>query len=208
MKFKNVNKQKLAVVVIAVIVMGFCLAFLNKAALGTDPCGIFNLGLASKLGISLGTCQALTNTCMFIFVWLYAKDKIGWGTVANMFLVGYSFDFFTWLIDLCIPSVVFEWFIVKVIILIPALALFVVAAAIYMGSDLGMSPYDALPYIIHQKLGKGSFRTIRILWDVSMIVMGWILDSRAGIATIIMAFALGPTIEWVKNNVIAKMWND
>ena len=104
MKFKNVNKTKLVVVVIAVIIMGLCLAFLNKAKMGTDPCGIFNLGLASKLGISLGTCQALTNSFMFIFVWLYAKDKIGWGTLANMFLVGYSFDFFTWLIEKFIPA--------------------------------------------------------------------------------------------------------
>lgn len=208
MKFKNVNKTKLLVVVIAVIIMGLCLAFLNKAMLGTDPCGIFNLGLASKLGVSLGTCQALTNSLMFIFVWLYAKDKIGWGTLANMFLVGYSFDFFTWLIELFIPAGFFTTMLNRGLILVPALALFVVTAAIYIGSDLGMSPYDALPFIIHSKIGKGSFRVIRIGWDVSMIVMGWCLGSKAGIATIIMAFALGPTISWMQHNVIAKFWKD
>lgn len=208
MKFKNVNKTKLLVVVIAVIIMGLCLAFLNKAMLGTDPCGIFNLGLASKLGVSLGTCQALTNSLMFIFVWLYAKDKIGWGTLANMFLVGYSFDFFTWLIELFIPAEFFIPMLNRGLILVPALALFVVTAAIYIGSDLGMSPYDALPFIIHSKIGKGSFRAIRIGWDVSMIIMGWFLGSKAGIATIIMAFALGPTISWMQHNVIEKFWKD
>lgn len=208
MKFKNVNKTKLLVVVIAVIIMGLCLAFLNKATLGTDPCGIFNLGLASKLGVSLGTCQALTNSLMFSFVWLCAKDKIGWGTLANMFLVGYSFDFFTWLIELFIPAEFFVPMLNRGLILVPALALFVVTAAIYIGSDLGMSPYDALPFIIHSKIGKGSFRVIRIGWDVSMIVMGWWLGSMAGIATIIMAFALGPTISWMQHNVITKFWKD
>ena len=208
MKFRNVNKTKLLVVVIAVIIMGLCLAFLNKAVLGTDPCGIFNLGLASKLGVSLGNCQALTNSRMFIFVWLYAKDKIGWGTLANMFLVGYSFDFFSWLIELFIPAEFFIPMLHRGLILVPALALFVVTAAIYIGSDLGMSPYDALPFIIHSKIGKGSFRVIRIGWDVSMIIMGWFLGSKAGIATIIMAFALGPTISWMQHNVIAKFWKD
>lgn len=208
MKFKNVNKTKLLVVVIAVIIMGLCLAFLNKAALGTDPCGIFNLGLAAKMGVSLGTCQAMTNSFMFIFVWLYAKDKIGWGTLANMFLVGYSFDFFTWLIELFIPVEFFVPMLNRGLILVPALALFVVTAAIYIGSDLGMSPYDALPFIIHQKAGKGSFRVIRIGWDVAMIVMGWFLGSKAGIATVIMAFALGPTISWMQHHVIAKFWKD
>ena len=208
MKFKNVNKTKLVVVVIAVIIMGLCLAFLNKAKMGTDPCGIFNLGLASKLGISLGTCQALTNSFMFIFVWLYAKDKIGWGTLANMFLVGYSFDFFTWLIEKFIPADFFAPTLTRGLILVPALAVFVVAAAVYIGSDLGTSPYDALPFIIHSKIGKGSFRVVRICWDISMIVMGWMLGSIAGLATFIMEFALGPTISWMQHNVIAKFWKD
>ena len=207
MKFKNVNIKKLVVVVAAVIIMGLCLALLNKAQVGTDPCGIFNLGLASKLSVSLGTCQALTNSFMFIFVWLCAKDKIGWGTLANMFLVGYSFDFFTWLIERFIPADFFAPWLNKGVILVPVLVLFVVAAAIYIGTDLGMAPYDALPFIIHSKIGKGSFRAIRIVWDVSMIVMGWFLGSKAGIATIIMAFALGPTISWMQHNVIAKFWN-
>ncbi len=208
MKFKGVNKKKLVVVVVSVIIMGLCLAFLNKAQLGTDPCGIFNLGLAGKLGISLGTCQALTNSFMFIFVWLYAKDQIGWGTLANMFLVGYSFDFFTWIIEMFIPDTFFMPLLNRALILIPALAVFVITAALYIGSQLGTSPYDALPFIIHDKFGRFSFRTWRIGWDVSMIVMGWILDSRAGIATIIMAFALGPTISWIQTNVISKLWKE
>lgn len=208
MKFKNVDKKKLVVVFLSVIIMGMCLAFLNKAVLGTDPCGIFNLGLAGQLGISLGTCQAITNSIMFIFVWIYAKDKIGWGTIANMFVVGYSFDICSWLIDSFIPGEFFLPGLNRALILVPALAIFVLAAALYISSDLGMGSYDALPFIIHSKIGKGSFRVVRICWDMLMIIMGWILGSRAGIATVIMAFALGPTISWMQNNVIAKFWKE
>lgn len=208
MKFKNVSKKKLIVVFSSVILMGMCLAFLNKASLGTDPCGIFNLGLAGKLGISLGTCQAMTNSIMFIFVLLYARDMIGWGTIANMFVVGYSFDASIWLIDRFIPAGFFEPNLNKVLILVPALAVFVLTAALYMSSGLGMGSYDALPFIIHSKIGKGSFRFVRICWDMLMIITGWVMGSRAGIATVIMAFALGPTIAWVQNKIISKIWKE
>ena len=204
MKFKNVNKTKLVVVVIAVIIMGLCLAFLNKAKMGTDPCGIFNLGLASKLGISLGTCQALTNSFMFIFVWLYAKDKIGWGTLANMFLVGYSFDFFTWLNGLWIPDTIYSTMTGRVLVMIPSLLVFILVAATYMAVQLGTSPYDAVPFIISTKLPKVSFRVIRMCWDILACVVGVLLDSKLGLVTIVMAFALGPVIAWVKVNIVEK----
>ena len=55
MKFKNVDKARLVIVVCAVIMMGLALSFLNRTNLGTDPCTMFNLGMSRLLGISLGT---------------------------------------------------------------------------------------------------------------------------------------------------------
>ena len=40
MKFKNVDKRRLVIVVCAVIMMGLALSFLNRTNLGTDPCRI------------------------------------------------------------------------------------------------------------------------------------------------------------------------
>ena len=71
MKFKNVNKKQLVLVVISVIIMGFCISFLNEVNFGKDPCTMFNLGMATKLGISLGNWQALFNSVLFIFVWFW-----------------------------------------------------------------------------------------------------------------------------------------
>ena len=71
MKFLYVNKIKLALVVVSVIIMGFCISFLNEVKFGTDPCTMFNLGMATKLGISLGNWQALFNCVLVVFVWGY-----------------------------------------------------------------------------------------------------------------------------------------
>ena len=208
MKFLNVNKKQLVLVVVSVIIMGFCLSFLNKVNFGTDPCTMFNLGMAAKLGLSLGNWQALFNSVLFIFVWKYSKEQIGWGTLANMFLVGYSYDFFTWLNGFWLPADFFDFMLNRVLMTIPILFLFIVAASVYIAVQLGTAPYDAMPYILHKKCGKISFRVWRIGWDLSMCLIGLLLGAKAGVVTIIMAFAFGPTISWIQSNVIAKIWKE
>lgn len=202
MQFRNVDKKKLILVVLSVIIMGFSLSFLNKTNLGTDPCTMFNLGISSNIGISLGTWQALFNCVLFLFVLAFDRSQIGWGTLANMFLVGYSFDFFTWLNGLWIPDVIYAGMTARILITIPALFVFIIAASTYMAVQLGTSPYDALPFIIASRVKKIPFKVIRIIWDVVICVTGYLLGSTLGIVSVIMAFALGPVISWVRKKLV------
>ena len=202
MKFRNVDKRRLVLVICAVIMMGLALSFLNRTNLGTDPCTMFNLGMSRLLGISLGTWQALFNSFLFIFVFIFAKEQIGWGTLANMFLVGYSFDFFTWVNDKWMPAALFDSITVRVFVMIPALALFILAASAYMGASLGTSPYDAISYILADKIKKVPFRVVRICYDLVVCAAGWALGSTIGVVTVIMSLALGPVITWMTDNVI------
>ena len=202
MKFRNVDKRRLILVICAVIMMGLALSFLNKTNLGTDPCSLFNLGMSRILCISLGTWQALFNSFLFIFVFIFAKNQIGWGTLANMFLVGYSFDFFTWINDKWMPAGMFDSLVVRVLVMIPALALFILAASAYMGASLGTSPYDAISYILADRIKKVPFRVVRICYDLIVCAAGWALGSTIGVVTVIMSFALGPVITWMTDNVI------
>lgn len=204
MQFGKVEPKKLILVVIAVIMMGFSLSFLNQTNLGTDPYTVLNLGIASKIGLSLGNSQAIFNCALLVIVFLFDKSQIGWGTIANMFLVGYSFDFFTWLNGLWIPESIYSTMTGRILVMIPSLLVFILVAATYMAVQLGTSPYDAVPFIISTKLKKVPFRVIRIFWDILACTIGVLLDSRLGVVTIVMAFALGPVITWVKVNIVEK----
>ena len=129
---------------------------------------------------------------------------VGWGTLANMFLVGYSFDFFTWLNDKWIPAGAFDPMAVRILVMIPALFIFIIAASAYMGASLGTSPYDAISYILADKIKKVPFRVVRICYDLVVCVAGWALGSTLGVVTVIMSLALGPVITWMTDNVIDK----
>lgn len=201
MKFGLKDKKRIFAVFIAVIFMGLSLSFLIRLDLGTDPCSTMNLGISRQLGITFGTWQAIFSGVLFLFVILFDRSHIGWGTIANMILVGYSTDFFTWLFDMILPADLFSNNIIRFIALVPSLTVFVVAAAVYMAVELGTAPYDAVVFIIASKIKKIPFTIIRMAWDIAAIVIGFIFGSTVGIVTIAIAFALGPVITMVKNKI-------
>lgn len=205
MKFKSIRIVEFFWLIIAVVTMGFCLSFLNLASFGTDPCTVFNLAVSQMLGLSLGNWQALFNSILFIFVFLFAKEQIGWGTLANMFLVGYSFDFFSWINSLIFPADFFWPMYVRIFVAIPALALFILAVAIYISIQQGTAPYDAMSFIISKCLPKVPYKLIRMGWDLGICILGFLLGGQIGIVTIAMSFALGPAISYVEKHIVSKL---
>lgn len=193
--------QRFIAMILSVITMGFTLSLLIRIDWGTDPCTTLNLAISGKLGISIGNWQALFNTLLFIPVILWGRRYIGFGTLGNMFLVGYAIDFFDWIWDCVSMPAVFEGIWLKILVLIPSLAVFILAVGVYLTVDLGTAPYDALPYIISGRLQKLSFRSVRMIWDITMLAVGILLGGQAGIVTVLMAFCLGPAITWVERQI-------
>ena len=186
---------------LAVCIMGFCVSWLNLIALGADPCSCMNFGLSSALGMSFGNWQALLNCCLFILVIIWGRDNIGFGTLMNMFLVGYSCDFTTWLREKLWPDFAFSSLGARVFWMPIVLVVFVFAVAVYMSVELGTAPYDAIPIMISQKQNKVSFRLIRIAFDgiVTLIAIGF--HATVGVVTILMVFTIGPCAQFVKKHI-------
>ncbi len=189
----------LILVIAAVILMGFALSWLLLVDLGTDPCTLLNQTISTRLGISIGNWQALFNTVLLIFVIIFGGRNLGFGTLANMFLVGYSIDFFSWIWAKVLPADLFTSMGVRIAVLIPALVLFILAASFYMDVDMGTAPYDAVSFIISTHLPNVSFRVIRIVYDFVVTAIAVLLGGKLGIVTVLMVITLGPVIEWLGN---------
>ena len=170
---------RLILVIAAVILMGFALSWLLLVDLGTDPCTLLNQTISTRLGISSG--------------------NLGFGTLANMFLVGYSIDFFSWIWAKVLPADLFTSMGVRIAVLIPALILFILAASFYMDVDMGTAPYDAVSFIISTHLPNVSFRVIRIVYDFVVTAIAVLLGGKLSIVTVLMVITLGPVIEWLGN---------
>lgn len=114
-----------------VLLMGFSISWLVPCGFGTDAFTAMNLAISEKIGVSFGTWQAGLNTVLFLLVLLFGRRYIGVGTFANMLLVGYICDFFSWIWSLALPADFFAPLLTRVLVAVPALGLFVLAAAVY-----------------------------------------------------------------------------
>ncbi|MCD8118329.1 MAG: hypothetical protein LUE29_02340 [Lachnospiraceae bacterium] len=133
---------------IGILLMGLMLSVLMKLNLGTDPYSCFVKGFSGQVGISYGNAQLLVQLVLFVFVVLFARNLIGIGMIANMVFLGYITDFGTYVLDRFVAESAWEIAAVRYGLLIPALAVFIFGAALYMAVDLGMSPYDGMPFLI------------------------------------------------------------
>ncbi|MCR5763861.1 MAG: hypothetical protein K6G00_10820 [Treponema sp.] len=196
--------KKFIVVASAIFFMGFTLSFLIEAAWGTDPCSFMNINISNKIGWTLGNWQFTLNLIMLIFTIAFNPRLIGVGTILNMVLIGYTADFFTWLWkNIGFHAIVTnpDFFYIRVIVFIAAIIFFVISAAVYMNSEMGLSPYDAAIKIISSKINKIPYFIIRIIYDLLAIVIGLIAGKLAVngvqgsmLGSTIMAFAIGPAI--------------
>lgn len=198
-------KTKFVIMLFGIIIQGLGLSFLIRINLGTDPCSVFTLGINHYLPISFGTCQLLCHLINFLIVVIFNRGLISFGTIGNMCCLGYVVDFFSWIWNSVFPETFFDGMIVRYSFLVPALIVFILGAALYMSADLGVSPYDGVPFILSQHCKKFSFQVVRMTWDISYMVVGFLLGGPVGIVTIAVAFFLGPVIGVVKRS-IEKMW--
>ncbi len=193
--------KRLLLMILGVWVQGFGLSILRTVNLGVDPCSCLTQGVANYLPFSFGTCQLLCHLITFIFVIRYDMSYIGFGTVGNMCFLGYISDLFAWIWNHVLPAGFFATAPVRYFIMIPGLAVFLFGAAAYMCSGLGSSPYDALPFIISKHVTRISFETVRILWDMAFMAVGFLLGGTMGIVTVAVAFFCGPVVARVQRKL-------
>nr|WP_325184196.1 hypothetical protein [uncultured Oscillibacter sp.] len=192
--------RRLLALAVSLTVIGACVAVFKTVGFGTDPCSTFTLGVSAHTGVSFGTCQMLFNLIMFVPVLRYDLSRVGIGTVGNMVGVGYIADFCMARIQPLIPAEGLS-LTARAVMFAVSMAAFLVAAAFYMVVDLGVAPYDAMPQLIAARLGRWSYRRVRMAWDLSVLSVGFLLGSTVGLTTVITGFFLGPVIVFVSDHV-------
>ncbi|MGN0776886.1 MAG: YitT family protein [Candidatus Ventricola sp.] len=192
-------ERRIPALLIAVSLMGFGVAMFNLLGFGADPCTVMNMGLSTNLGIPFGTLQLLVNCLLILIVIRYDPGRIGLGTLANMVLVGYVAQFCMAVIDR-IPALSALTLTARLIIFVPTLLMFLVAASTYMCVDMGVAPYDAIPQIIAARMN-WPFRLVRMAWDFVMMLGGYLLGSVVGLVTIGITLFLGPLVAWMAGYV-------
>lgn len=182
-----------------VFMMGFGMSVIEKLGFGTDPFTCMNNGISMMSGLSIGTVNLLVSILLFVFVIFTDISGLGLGTVFNMVGFGYTIDLFRF-IWRTVGFTGVESFGLRCLALFGMLVLFILAVAVYLAADLGSAPYDALPVILSERLHV-RFVLVRMLWDATAVVIGFVLGSAVGVTTLVCALAVGPAAAIVKKAV-------
>lgn len=168
---------------------GFAIAAMIRANLGTSAWAVLDVALAQRLHLTPGTMMVLMGALVLTGDFLL-REKIGWGTLANMLCIGPWEDLALWLM----PSVKNN-LPLQAGMLLAAIAVMGLASAIYIGVNAGAGPRDSLMLAIKRTTGV-SIRVARGAIEVTVVALGWLLGGPAGVGTVIFALLIGTFVQW------------
>jgi uncharacterized membrane protein YczE len=173
---------------IGFFIFGLAITLMIRGNLGTSAWAVLEVALSKILHVSVGTMTVINGFIVLIGA-LAMRERIGWGTLANILSIGPWEDF--WLAR--IPSVT-DNLPLQIAMLLIAIALMGLASAIYIGVDAGAGPRDSMMLAIKRTTGV-SIRVARGAIEVTVVTVGWLLGGPAGIGTLVFALLVGPSVQ-------------
>ncbi len=188
---------------LGVVIMGFAVPAMVYSGLGADPCSCINLAIAQKTGLAFWQWSAIINSALFLFPLFLDRSLIGYGTIANMYLISIIADalrasFYRTFLP-AQPSCM--W--VRIIFMAVGITMMGIGCAFYTVAGMGVAPYDSIPIIVSER-SHINFRWVRMAYDSLFVVLSFVLGGAVGISTVLTAFFLGPVIQAVGSRIKAK----
>lgn len=182
--------KRISLLFFGLALFGLGIVMTVKSNLGTGPWDCFHLGLINYLPFTLGEISQLTGIIVILLSWLLGV-KPGWGTIANMYFIGFFIDVFMRNNLIVSPD---SWFS-QLAMLLGGIWIIGWASFFYLSAAFGAGPRDSFMVGAICKTGWPVWK-IRTIIETSIAVMGYLLGGPVGIGTVIVALTLGPSIQW------------
>ena len=175
---------------LALLVAGTALTALGvymmlQADIGLEPWSVFHQGLELTTGISFGMASSLTGL-LAILAAVILGESFGVGTIVNIVLCGILIDLLN-AVEL-IPFMTSP--LSGTLLLFAGMEVLVLGTWLYMASELGSGPRDALTVALARKVGR-SVGPCRIVMDCTVTVLGFLMGGKLGVGTVLAAVFVG-----------------
>ncbi|PWG02908.1 YczE/YyaS/YitT family protein [Sphingosinicella humi] len=167
---------------------GFSTALMLRANLGLNPWDVFHQGLFEQVGGSFGTVVIAVGAVVML-LWIPLRQRPGFGTIANMIVIGIAADLSLALL----PEP--ESLPVRAAWLVAGIVLNGIAGGAYIGASLGPGPRDGLMTGLSARTG-WTIRRVRTGIEVAVLAAGVALGGTIGLGTILYAVAIGPLVHF------------
>lgn len=189
----KVTSLKIFRLVFGLFVFAMGTVCILNAEIGVGPWDIFHQGISKLTGITVGQAS-ISMGIIIIVLDIYLGQPIGWGTIANMILIGSFMDLL--MVADFIPKP--EGFLPSLILLVIGLFFHGIGVYLYIAVGWGAGPRDGLMVVLMNKTGK-SVRLIKTIIEFFAAAGGYLLGGNLGIGTLIVAFLSGPIWQFIFN---------
>lgn len=177
------------VIQIGFALFGLSIALMIRSNVGTTPWAVLEVALSQLTNIRPGRMSIIVGMVVLLGS-LILREKIGWGTLANIMFIGLWEDMFL----SYIPSIENNLVLQSAMLFI-AIFMMGFASAIYIGVNAGAGPRDSLMLAVHRTSGM-SLRLGRAIIEIVVVAIGWFLGGPLGFGTLIFAVLIGPAVQW------------
>ena len=158
--------------------------------LGMSPWDVFHMGIVNHSVLTFGQTSQAVGFCIII-VSMFLGVTPGIGSVLNMIFIGVFIDLINNTGIFKTPGSILE----KILMLISAILIMGIATYFYLKVELGAGPRDGLMEGLVIKLNKPVW-LIRGTIEITALIIGFILGGPVGIGTLILAVAIGPSVQF------------
>ncbi len=181
-RVREPGQQRVAQVVLGLVVVGVALGLGVEASLGVNPWTVFHGGVSDNTPLTIGQVNILTGV-LLLLVFPLINEPVGLGTVLNVIMIGLVIDATL----AVVPDLTSMPARVAAIGVSPVLI--GLGSGLYIGAGLGPGPRDGLMTALRRR-GLAVWLA-RMILEVTALACGALLGGDVGWGTLWMAGSVG-----------------
>ena len=193
-QLRQIKLWKVIFAAVGILLVGTGVAFNARAALGNDPIGIIYDGVRNAANLTaeqLGMTSNIVNIVLLVLVFLADRHYVNLGTFIYLIPYGFAVDLGGKLYQALIPAQTQPFRILGAFI---GCLLLYVGVAMFITMDMGVDPFTGVVLVLRDRLHM-EYRKIKVIFDLCMMVLGFVLGGKLGVITILTAITAGPCIQ-------------
>ena len=187
--------MKITFALLGILFIGVGVAFNVANQLGNDPIGLIYDGMLQYLGLStasLGMVSNIINASLIALLLIIGRRYINIGTLIYILPYGFFVNFGSQLYRTFAISTMNSRILMGVL----GCLMIYLGVAIFIAVDIGLDPFTGI-VMVGKDLLKADFKKVKIAFDLTLILIGFLLGGKVGTITILTALTAGPTIQWL-----------
>lgn len=187
----SIITKKVLLLVLGTAISAFGISIFYALNIGSDPISVLVDGEHNLMSVSFGTATLINNIVLIIFGLMFARKYLNIGTVIGGLLLGPLINLF---LPIVAPMVTDSFtFILKFILLFPAVGFLGFGIAIVISAEFGVGAMDLLTLTLRD-VTKLKLKWVKMGLDLIYTLVGFLMGGIVGAGTIVGVLLTGPVI--------------